>query len=69
MSPELGGGWSPKNAEGIRGQSWENSEIASEWKRAHPLTDPLYSYSMGIAVQFPQLFEVMRGPIQNFTGI
>ena len=38
---ELGGGQSPKNAEGVQGWSWENSKMLSEWKRGHPLTGSL----------------------------
>ena len=38
MSLELGGGWSLKNAKGVRGQSWKNSETASERKTGRPLT-------------------------------
>ena len=38
MSLELRGGWSPKNAEGVQGQSWQNSKTALEWKTGHPLT-------------------------------
>ena len=37
MSPELRGGRSPKNAEGIRGWSWQNSKTALEQKTGHPL--------------------------------
>ena len=38
MSLGLGGGQSPKNAEGVQGQSWQNSETALEWKTGRPLT-------------------------------
>ena len=37
-SLELGGGQSPKDAKGVRGQSWKNSEMFSEQKTGHPLT-------------------------------
>ena len=37
MSLELRGGQSPKNAKGVRGQSWKNSEMFSEQKTGHPL--------------------------------
>ena len=40
-SLELGGGRSPKNAKGVQGQSWKNSETALEQKTGHPLTSPL----------------------------
>ena len=40
MSLELGGGWSPKNAKGVRGWSWKNSEMFLEWKTGYPLTSP-----------------------------
>ena len=39
VSLELGGGWSPKNAEGVRGQSWKNSEMFVEQKTGRPLTE------------------------------
>ena len=35
----LEAGWSLKNAEGVRGQSWKNSEMFLEWKTGRPLTD------------------------------
>ena len=38
MSLELGGGQGPKNAEGVQGQSWQNSKMALERKRSCPLT-------------------------------
>ena len=38
-SLELGGGWSPKDAEGVRGRSWKNSKTALEQKTGRPLTD------------------------------
>ena len=38
VSPELGGGRSPKNAKGVRGRSWKDSEMSSERKTSHPLT-------------------------------
>ena len=41
---ELGGGQSPKNAEGVSGQSWQNSEMALERKRGCPLTDTREMY-------------------------
>ena len=37
-SLELGGGWSPKNAEGVQGWSGKNSEMLLEWKTGDPLT-------------------------------
>ena len=37
-SLELGGGWSLRDAEGVRGQSWQNSETALEQKTGRPLT-------------------------------
>ena len=40
VSPELGGSRSPRNAEGVRGRSWKNSEMFSEWKTGRPLTSP-----------------------------
>ena len=39
MSLELRGGQSPKNAEGVRGRSWKNSEMFLERKTGHPLTN------------------------------
>ena len=44
MSLELGGGQSPKSAEGVRGWSWQSSETASEWKTGHPLTAPVLAW-------------------------
>ena len=38
MSLELGGSRSPKNAEGVRGRSWKNSEMFLERKTGRPLT-------------------------------
>ena len=38
VSSELGGGQSPKNAEGVQGWSWQNSETALEQKTGRPLT-------------------------------
>ena len=32
VSPELGGGQSPKNAEGVQGWNWKNSEMLLEWR-------------------------------------
>ena len=40
VSPELRGSWSPKNAGGIRGRSWKDSEMSSEQKTGRPLTVP-----------------------------
>ena len=37
-SLELGGGQSLKNAKGVRGWSWQNSETVSEWKTGYLLT-------------------------------
>ena len=39
-SLELRGGQSPKDAEGVQGQSWKNSKTALEWKTGRPLTSP-----------------------------
>ena len=39
VSLELGGGQSLKNAEGVQGWSWKNSEMFSEQKTGCPLTD------------------------------
>ena len=41
VSPELGGSWSPKNAKGVQGWSWKDSEMSSEWKTGRPLTSTL----------------------------
>ena len=38
MSPELGGGRSLRNAKGVQGRSWQNSETALKQKTGHPLT-------------------------------
>ena len=43
VSLELGGGRSPKNAKGVRGRSWKNSEMFSEQKTGRPLTQPQVS--------------------------
>ena len=49
MSLELGGGRSPKSAEGVQGQSWQSSEIALEQKTSRPLTvNPLLPMSMNM---------------------
>ena len=42
MSPELGGGWSPKNAEGVQGLSWKNTEMLLGWKTGRPLTSTAF---------------------------
>ena len=36
VSLELGGGWSLKNAKGVRGRSWKNSKMFLEWRTGHP---------------------------------
>ena len=43
VSPELEGGRSPKNAEGVRGRSWKDSEMSLERKTGRPLTTMGYT--------------------------
>ena len=38
VSLELRGDWSPKNAEGVQGRSWKDSEVSSGQKTGRPLT-------------------------------
>ena len=44
VSLELGGSRSPKNAEGVQGQSWKNSEMFLEQKTGRPLTLQAFGY-------------------------
>ena len=44
VSPELGGGQSPKNAKGVRGWSWKDSKMSLEWKTGRPLTEKVSDY-------------------------